>query len=428
MGAISNAVLLVFVALAEGARVSFIHSGAAQGLPADANCSFGVIDGAHQRTVCSPGPANSDFGRKSGGFLTTWRDTVGPFCRTSGGLCDPGLTDVRKVQRFGRVLMYSRPFLLITCLTVLWLCFFAVAAEAQDSNKDPAPKRETIGSEVSYLRNQAARGDAMANDQLGHLYMTGTGVSLNYAEAAKFLHAAAEQGVTEAEFALGYLYEHGKGVPQDYRKAFAYYTTATRKGNLTATNNLGLLYEYGHGIRRDVRKAEYLFRYAAERGNPVAQCNLGTLNFGGRGITQNYPKAAEWFRKAAENGYAPGQQILAWMYFTGSGVPRDYAIGTQWLQLAAHGGDPRAQVDLGYLYEQGKGVPLDYVTAYMWYETAESGGERRASERLRKLSKVMTKEQISRAITSVRDLSTSTLKGEAVEQSQRIGNAFNPPH
>jgi TPR repeat protein len=112
------------------------------------------------------------------------------------------------------------------------------------------------------------------------------------------------------------------------------------------------------------------------------------------------------------------------MYFTGSGVPRDYAIAAQWLQLAAHGGDPRAQIDLGYLYEQGKGVPLDYVAAYMWYKTAGSGGEQRASERLRILSKVMTKEQISRAKTSVRELTTSIHKGEAVEQSQRTGNAF----
>jgi TPR repeat protein len=114
------------------------------------------------------------------------------------------------------------------------------------------------------------------------------------------------------------------------------------------------------------------------------------------------------------------------MYFNGTGVARDYATGTRWLQLAAHGGDPRAQIDLGYLYEQGKGVPLDYVTAYMWYETAESGGEQRANERLRRLSKLMTKEQITRAKTSIPELSIPTQKGNAVEQSQRIGNAFNP--
>jgi len=126
------------------------------------------------------------------------------------------------------------------------------------------------------------------------------------------------------------------------------------------------------------------------------------------------------------SGYAPSQQILAWMYFNGKGVPQDYGMAVHWLQLGAHGGDPRAQIDLGYLYEQGKGVPLDYVKAYIWYETALSGGKQRASERLRRLSKVMTKEQITRAKTSVQDLSISTQQGDAVEQSNRIGNAFNP--
>jgi hypothetical protein len=113
------------------------------------------------------------------------------------------------------------------------------------------------------------------------------------------------------------------------------------------------------------------------------------------------------------------------MYFNGTGVPRDYAVAVQWLQLAAHNGDHRAQVDLASLYELGKGVPLDYVTAYVWYAIAESGGEQRASERLRSLSRVMTKQQIIRARTSVQQLSTSTLRGEGTEQSQTIGNAFN---
>ena len=80
---------------------------------------------------------------------------------------------------------------------------------------------------------------------------------------------------------------------------------------------------------------------------------------------------------------------------------------------------------LAYLYEHGKGVPLDYVTAYMWYEAAASEGERRATERLRDLSKVMTKEQISRAKTLVRKLPASIHTRDMVEQSQRIGSAFN---
>ena len=103
-------------------------------------------------------------------------------------------------------------------------------------------------------------------------------------------------------------------------------------------------------------------------------------------------------RMVSENrrgGICAGSTDPCMHVFPGTGVPQDYKLAAHWLQLAAHNGDPRAQMDLGYLYEQGKGVPLDYVTAYMWYGTAGSGGDKRAAKRLRILSKVMTKEQIS---------------------------------
>ena len=107
-------------------------------------------------------------------------------------------------------------------------------------------------------------------------------------------------------------------------------------------------------------------------------------------------------------------------------MPQDYAAATRWLQLAAHGGDPRAQIDLGYLYEQGKGVPLDYVTAYMWYKTAESGGDGRAREKLKHVSRLMTKQQIRQANAAATELASSMQRGKVVEESQSIGNALIP--
>jgi hypothetical protein len=114
------------------------------------------------------------------------------------------------------------------------------------------------------------------------------------------------------------------------------------------------------------------------------------------------------------------------MYYTGTGVPQDYATTAHWLQLAAHSSDPRAQMDLAYLYEQGKGVLLDYVAAYMWYKTAESEGDGRAREHLKRVSRLMTKQQISQANAAATELSSSMPRGEAIEQSQSIGDAFIP--
>ena len=287
---------------------------------------------------------------------------------------------------------------------------------------------DKTGSEVSYLRDQAGRGDAMAAYRLGRLYMTGTGVPSDYKEAAKYLHAADEQGLTKAKVVLGYLYENGKGVPRDYRRAFEYYAAAARQGDLTAANNLAAMYGHGRGVRRDVQQSVNWYRHAAEGGNVVAQCNLASLYFWGRGVAQDYAQAAQWFRKAAESGYPPGQESLAWMFNTGTGVARDYAMAAHWLELAAHSSYSRAQLELGYLYEQGKGVPLDYVTAYIWYKTAESGGDGRAREELKRVSTLMTKQQISEANAARADYRALHPKEEVVEEPQSIGSAFNPQH
>ena len=115
--------------------------------------------------------------------------------------------------------MNSEPFLSIACLSVFWLSFFAVDAKAQEGNGGPVPDLDNMASEVSKLRSQAGRGDAMANYQLGNSYMKGRGVSLDYSEAAKYLRAAAEQGLPEGEVALAYLYEHGEGVPRTWRRS-----------------------------------------------------------------------------------------------------------------------------------------------------------------------------------------------------------------
>ncbi|MGA9978537.1 MAG: hypothetical protein WBQ08_07880, partial [Candidatus Sulfotelmatobacter sp.] len=68
-----------------------------------------------------------------------------------------------------------------------------------------------VQADLSSLQQQAGHGDARAEYLLGRAYMTGTGVSQNYVEAARYYRQAAAQALPDAEFALGYLYEQGKG-------------------------------------------------------------------------------------------------------------------------------------------------------------------------------------------------------------------------
>jgi hypothetical protein len=63
------------------------------------------------------------------------------------------------------------------------------------------------------------------------MYYTGTGVTRDYSEAAKWVHRASEQGYVRAQIDLGYLYEQGKGVPLDYVSAYMWYKLAMAGGD-----------------------------------------------------------------------------------------------------------------------------------------------------------------------------------------------------
>ena len=61
----------------------------------------------------------------------------------------------------------------------------------------------------------AQEGDAIAQNNIGSLYMKGVGVSQNYEEARKYYEQAAVQGHAKAQYALGEMYRSGLGVDKD---------------------------------------------------------------------------------------------------------------------------------------------------------------------------------------------------------------------
>ena len=126
-----------------------------------------------------------------------------------------------------------------------------------------APSAESTGD----LKQQAASGDAVAQNNLGTLYGSGQAVPQDDAQQQYWFRKAAEQGDAVAQYNLGVLYEGGKGVPQDDAQAAAWY------------------------------------RRAAEQGYAVAQCS-GVFYLHGEGVPQDYTQEAIWLRKAAEQGYA----------------------------------------------------------------------------------------------------------------------------
>jgi TPR repeat protein len=77
------------------------------------------------------------------------------------------------------------------------------------------------------MRPKAEHGDAAAQETLGMMYETGSGVAENWAEAAKWLRKAADQSKEGAYGTLGDIYvQGGCGVAQDYAEAYFWFSLA----------------------------------------------------------------------------------------------------------------------------------------------------------------------------------------------------------
>ncbi len=237
-----------------------------------------------------------------------------------------------------------------------------------------SPASDISAADLQTLRTQAARGDAVAQNKLGGLYVLGEGVPQDYTKARQWFEKAAAQGHAEAQYNLGKLYANGKGVPQDYAKARQWFEKAAAQGYAEAQVSLGRLYHNGKGVPQDYAVARSWFEKAAALGNVDTQLFLGYLNAKGEGVPQDYTKARQWWEKAAAQGDASAQVILGMLYANGQDVPQDYAKARQWYEKAAAQGDAVAQYNLGGLYAKGEGVPQDLAKSLQWMEKAADKG------------------------------------------------------
>ena len=94
-----------------------------------------------------------------------------------------------------------------------------------------------------------------------------------------------DQGVAEAQNNLGILYLYGSGTQQNYTEALKWFRKAVEQRNAAAEGNLGVMYENGWGLATNVTEAISCYRKAAVLGNSSAEQSIQRL-------TKSGPKAA----------------------------------------------------------------------------------------------------------------------------------------
>jgi TPR repeat protein len=107
---------------------------------------------------------------------------------------------------------------------------------------DKVDKARIQGAEAAYRKGDfktarevfqamSEQGNARAQFYLGEMYLSGSGVAKDYAQALKWASAAAEQKSPDAQYTLGMMYESGKGVAQDYVLAHMWYSLSGTSGD-----------------------------------------------------------------------------------------------------------------------------------------------------------------------------------------------------
>lgn len=124
----------------------------------------------------------------------------------------------------------------------------SLLVSACDNHSSQSGKLEAAlkGAEKAYYKGDfdsaarlfqalAERGNVQAEFFLGDLYLNGSGVPKDYAQALKWSREAADHGNTSAQFTLGKMSELGLGVPQDYVQAYVWYSLSASSGDEQAT-------------------------------------------------------------------------------------------------------------------------------------------------------------------------------------------------
>lgn len=228
----------------------------------------------------------------------------------------------------------------------------------------------------------AEAGSAIAMNNTGLLYATGSGVASDFEEARRWFEQAAEAGNVAAMGNLAALYRNGRGVDRDLAEARRWYAKAAEGGSAVAMDALALLYQDGAGGPADLDTARSLFEQAVALGDSYAMLNLGRLYNYGRGVDIDYDRASRLYRDAAALGNSGAMVGLGLMAELGQGGGQDYAAARDWYREAAAQDDPAAMTNLGLLYHYGRGVAVDLVEAAKWYEWAARAGDAAAMANL----------------------------------------------
>jgi TPR repeat protein len=193
--------------------------------------------------------------------------------------------------------------LFLTAIILMGFCSHPLFAQADRFEAGLAAKER--GHYATALRSwlpMAEAGNAEAQNNIGHMYEEGFGVSQNYSTAMEWYRRAATGGLAEAEHNIGLLYNNGYGVAENAIEAVRWFKLAAKKELRESEYMLGLAYQSGNGSSLDYAEARRLFLSSAKKNYAAAQMMYAYMLQAGEGDRSNSLLAYIWGKIAEKNG------------------------------------------------------------------------------------------------------------------------------
>lgn len=122
---------------------------------------------------------------------------------------------------------------------------------------------------------------------------------------------AASKGNVIAQNTLGFLYLNGQSVTQDYQLAAKWFRHAADNHYAPAQFNLAIMYKLGQGVEQNHSESIKWMQLAANQDYAEAQSHLGNMYYQGLAVMQDYQMAYMWWSLAEQNGVEDLQHIKA---------------------------------------------------------------------------------------------------------------------
>lgn len=147
-----------------------------------------------------------------------------------------------------------------------------------------AESRDDLEKALKYYVRGAEKGpthNAMAERELGFMYLKGRGVKADLVKSSHYFERAANRGLAQAQYDLGCTFNFGdaRSAP-NIPMAIRMYRLAAAQGEIHARFNLALLFFNGKYSAAEHQEAAAMFRANIDEGNGNrAECahNLGNL-------------------------------------------------------------------------------------------------------------------------------------------------------